>query len=83
MLFRSIDKNETEKKGVHCSFCGKFPNEVYRLIAGPDVWICNECVDLCNIILADEKAEMPALERPLAPKSIGSGGSRALASQAV
>ena len=64
---RRIDKNETEKKGVHCSFCGKFPNEVYRLIAGPDVWICNECVDLCNIILADEKAEMPALERPLAP----------------
>lgn len=54
---KRINRNETEQKDVRCSFCGKSQEEVYRLIAGPGVWICNECVDLCNIILADEKAE--------------------------
>ena len=52
---KRINRNENEQKDVHCSFCGKSQDEVYRLIAGPGVWICNECVDLCNIILADEK----------------------------
>ena len=38
---------------LHCSFCGKHQDEVGRLIAGPDVYICNECVQLCNGILED------------------------------
>ena len=40
-----------------CSFCGKTQEEVKRLIAGPGVYICNECVDLCNDILEDELFE--------------------------
>lgn len=39
---------------LHCSFCGKSQDEVKKLIAGPTVYICNECVDLCNEILAEE-----------------------------
>ena len=37
-------------KLLFCSFCGKNQNEVRRLIAGPSVYICDECVDLCNDI---------------------------------
>lgn len=45
---------ETTEKVLKCSFCGKTQNQVKRLIAGPNVSICNECVDLCNNILANE-----------------------------
>lgn len=38
-----------------CSFCGKWQKEVKKLIAGSDVFICNECVDLCNEIIAEDK----------------------------
>ncbi|MCI8524619.1 MAG: ATP-dependent Clp protease ATP-binding subunit ClpX [Oscillospiraceae bacterium] len=41
-------------ENVRCSFCGKFQEEVSRLIAGPNVFICNECVALCANILQDE-----------------------------
>jgi ATP-dependent protease Clp ATPase subunit len=37
-----------------CSFCGKREDEVRKLTVGPTVWICNECVDLCNEIVAEE-----------------------------
>ena len=37
-----------DQKKLHCSFCGKNQDEVKKLIAGPSVYICNECVDLCN-----------------------------------
>jgi ATP-dependent protease Clp ATPase subunit len=40
--------------GKHCSFCGKAKQDVERLVSGPDVFICNECVELCEDILADE-----------------------------
>ncbi|RME64678.1 MAG: ATP-dependent Clp protease ATP-binding subunit ClpX [Nitrospirae bacterium] len=47
-----------KKEKLHCSFCGKSQDEVQKLIAGPSVYICNECVDLCNEILEEEmKAE--------------------------
>lgn len=39
---------------LHCSFCGKSQHEVRKLIAGPSVFVCNECVDLCNDIIRDE-----------------------------
>ena len=43
---------------LRCSFCGKTQNEVKKLIAGPSVYVCNECIDICNeIINDDEKAE--------------------------
>lgn len=42
------------EKNLYCSFCGKGQEEVRKLIAGPSVYICDECVDLCNDILRDE-----------------------------
>ncbi|MDK6234136.1 ATP-dependent Clp protease ATP-binding subunit ClpX [Aerococcus sp. UMB10185] len=39
---------------VHCSFCGKSQDQVNKIIAGPDVYICNECVSLCQEIIDDE-----------------------------
>ena len=42
------------KDSIRCSFCGKRQEQVNRIIAGPNVYICNECVDLCNSILHDE-----------------------------
>ena len=45
---------------LHCSFCGKSQKEVRKLIAGPSVYICDECVSLCNEIIADE-VETPEL----------------------
>src|SRR6056297_1325859 len=48
-------KFEDEEDGqLECSFCGKSQDEVKKLIAGPGVYICNECVDLCNDILEEE-----------------------------
>ncbi|GGY13631.1 ATP-dependent Clp protease ATP-binding subunit ClpX [Paludibacterium paludis] len=47
------DKNSSDKL-LYCSFCGKSQHEVQRLIAGPQVFICNECVELCNDIIREE-----------------------------
>ena len=44
-------------KLLYCSFCGKSQNEVRKLIAGPSVFICDECVDLCNDIIREEVQE--------------------------
>ena len=51
-----------DDKSIRCSFCGKYSGEVERMIAGPGVYICNECVELCNEVLDDEPA--PRHERP-------------------
>ena len=42
---------------LYCSFCGKSQHEVRKLIAGPSVFICDECVDLCNDIIREEIQE--------------------------
>lgn len=42
------------RESIRCSFCGKRQEQVNRVIAGPNVFICNECVDLCNSIIHDE-----------------------------
>jgi ATP-dependent Clp protease ATP-binding subunit ClpX len=55
-----------------CSFCGKKQGQVQRLIAGPGVYICNECVDLCNDILDEELMEEPSGE--YLPETIPSPG---------
>ena len=49
-------------KLLFCSFCGKNQNEVRRLIAGPSVYICDECVDLCNDIITEETVVADAKE---------------------
>jgi ATP-dependent protease Clp ATPase subunit len=53
-----------ESKVLYCSFCKKSQHEIEKLIAGPAAFICNECVDLCNEILADEDntPETPTLQ---------------------
>ncbi len=54
-----------EMDDFHCSFCGKRRREVRKLISGPRVFICDECVALCNDILAkEEAAERPRYPRP-------------------
>jgi hypothetical protein len=50
-----------------CSFCGKRENEVRRLIAGPDVFICDQCVELANEIVHEEGPPTP--ESPMLPPS--------------
>jgi ATP-dependent Clp protease ATP-binding subunit ClpX len=52
-------KSSTEKV-LYCSFCGKSQHEVKKLIAGPSVFICDECIELCNEIIADEPASTDA-----------------------
>ncbi len=51
--------NRSRYPGIKCSFCGKGPDEVGKLITGPSVHICNECVDMCNEILREEKTTVP------------------------
>ena len=45
---------DSKEKTLLCSFCGKNQTEVKKLIAGPSVFICDECVDLCNDIIVEE-----------------------------
>ncbi len=53
-------KGSSSEKVLYCSFCGKSQHEVKKLIAGPSVFICDECIDLCNDIIRDEvPAEAP------------------------
>ncbi len=70
-MFRFDEQgNDNSTKDLHCSFCGKSQDEVLKLIAGPGVYICNECVHLCNLILEEEDEEVSkengiGLETPL------------------
>jgi len=70
-MFRFDEQgNDNSTKDLHCSFCGKSQDEVLKLIAGPGVYICNECVHLCNLILEEEDEEISkengiGLETPL------------------
>ena len=62
-----------DENSLKCSFCGKGHNEVKKLIAGPTVYICNECVELCNEIIADtlqEEEKLPSLPKLPTPKEI-------------
>lgn len=49
------NKNPTRNETLYCSFCGKSQHEVKKLIAGPSVFVCNECVNLCNDIIREEE----------------------------
>ncbi|OWT55174.1 ATP-dependent Clp protease ATP-binding subunit ClpX [Candidimonas nitroreducens] len=50
-------KGSADEKVLHCSFCNKSQHEVRKLIAGPSVFICDECIDLCNDIILEETHE--------------------------
>ena len=54
MSDKGNNNSEEGDKLLFCSFCGKNQNEVRKLIAGPSVYICNECIDLCNDIIKEE-----------------------------
>ena len=49
-----ITESGSKQKTLYCSFCGKSQHEVKKLIAGPSVFVCNECIDLCNDIIREE-----------------------------
>lgn len=60
----SEKKSSSGEKLLYCSFCGKSQHEVKKLIAGPSVFICDECIDLCNDIIRDEAATVEAVAGP-------------------
>jgi ATP-dependent Clp protease ATP-binding subunit ClpX len=67
--------NDTRGSGrvLYCSFCGKSENEVRKLIAGPQVFVCDECVELCNDIIREELQAKPVekgLPKPAAIKKV-------------
>ncbi|MCE9598093.1 MAG: ATP-dependent Clp protease ATP-binding subunit ClpX [Spirochaetia bacterium] len=49
-----MKKKTADRERLHCSFCGKEQDSVKRLVAGPGVYICDECIELCNEIIAEE-----------------------------
>ncbi len=57
-----------DKKQLKCSFCGKSQEQVKRLIAGPGVYICDECIDLCSEIITDEFEENTQVDLSSLPK---------------
>jgi ATP-dependent Clp protease ATP-binding subunit ClpX len=67
-----MPRKDSQDDVLRCSFCGKSQDEVKRLIAGPTVYICDECIDLCNdIILEEGTAERgEAFKRLLTPQEI-------------
>ena len=66
MFWKRHPKAEARRPVLRCSFCKKLQEDVRKLIAGPDVFICDECVEVCNdIIAADvEVAETKTAEAP-------------------
>tara|TARA_Y100001937_G_scaffold61180_5_gene83810 strand:- start:12489 stop:13778 length:1290 start_codon:yes stop_codon:yes gene_type:complete len=70
-------KKGSDKEKLHCSFCGKEQDSVRRLVAGPGVYICDECIELCNEIIAEEGEQetgaagvLQELPRPVEIKKI-------------
>ena len=53
-MSKETSTGETSKNTLYCSFCGKSQHEVRKLIAGPTVFICDECVELCMDIIREE-----------------------------
>ncbi len=67
-----MSDSETKSTDCKCSFCGKGQEDVNKLIAGPDVYICDECIDLCNEIVQDGEGndEVEEQEKSLKPLEI-------------
>ncbi|NOY67436.1 MAG: ATP-dependent Clp protease ATP-binding subunit ClpX, partial [Gammaproteobacteria bacterium] len=62
------NKGDDSGKLLYCSFCGKSQHEVRKLIAGPSVFVCDECVELCNDIIREEMQEKTSTEDSKLPK---------------
>ena len=68
-----MSKKSDSSDDLMCSFCGKSQDEVKKLIAGPSVYICDECIQLCNEIIAEEytqEGEEDASSQLLKPAEI-------------
>src|SRR6516164_8152940 len=67
-----MPRKDAQRDVLQCSFCGKSPEDVKRLIAGPTAYICDECIDLCNEILLEEGVAAPrqARMRQWTPKDL-------------
>jgi len=61
-------KDYDDDKIIYCSFCSKSQGEVRKMIAGPSVYVCDECVELCNDILREELSELTTLNEGSLPK---------------
>ena len=61
-------RGKDDGKLLYCSFCGKSQHEVRKLIAGPSVFVCDECVELCNDIIREELEEKQERTREKLPK---------------
>ena len=62
------DRRTSTGGGLSCSFCGKSQREVKKLIAGPTVYICDECIGLCNDIIAEDGGEAGESDLSAVPK---------------
>jgi ATP-dependent Clp protease ATP-binding subunit ClpX len=62
-----MSKSNGGDKSLYCSFCGKSQHEVKKLVAGPSVYVCDECVALCNEIIREEKKQDPVSEEQKLP----------------
>ena len=60
--------NKENDRTVKCSFCGKRQEQVHKLVAGPGVYICNECVMLCHEIIAEDMGEKREFQPGAVPK---------------
>jgi len=58
----------SDKGQLKCSFCGKLQDQVKKLVAGPGVYICDECIELCNEIIEEELSEDLCLDISDIPK---------------
>lgn len=66
-----MSRDESRSDQLTCSFCGKSQEDVKKLIAGPSVYICDECIDLCKDIIAEEsKLDESATEKESLPKPV-------------
>ncbi|HEX6143932.1 MAG TPA: ClpX C4-type zinc finger protein, partial [Geminicoccaceae bacterium] len=68
-----VDSSDSAGRAtLYCSFCGKSQHEVRKLIAGPNVFICNECVELCSEIIREEERKNRKTSGPsiMAPREI-------------
>ncbi len=70
----STTKDQESGKLLYCSFCGKSQHEVRKLIAGPSVFICDECVELCNDIIREEMQDQAPAGSTKLPKPIEING---------
>jgi len=68
VIYTPLKSHVKHGKVFYCSFCGKSQHEVRKLIAGPSVFICDECVDLCNDIITEEMQEQTDTGESALPK---------------